>query len=95
MTSINFLTHRIGQIAERMDEFGSDFMGHVDLYEDPALAARASSSSRPFDVLQAEADAANYTGLYSLPLELQHLIILHTRPNVEDLSALSRVSRYA
>lgn len=69
-------------------------MGHVDLYEDPGLAARASSSSRPFDILEAEAYAANYAGLYSLPLELQHLIILHTRPNVEDLAALSRVSRY-
>lgn len=91
MSSLNFISHRIGVIAERMDEFGTDFMGHVDLYEDPALNA---TLSRPFEANLNLEDTLNQNGLYSLPIELQHLIILHMKPKVEDLVAISLVNRY-
>lgn len=91
MTSFNFITGRIGRIAERMDEVGTDFMGHVDLFEDPAHAA---TSSRPFQLVRTTEDTSHQTGMYSLPPELQYLIILRMKPNVDDLASVSRVNRY-
>lgn len=83
----------MGTLAERLDEFGVDFLGHVDLSDDPAATDLNAATSEPFVDITRPRTAANSMNLGLLPIEVQHLIIVQMLPSLEELASVSLVNR--
>lgn len=94
VTSIQKFKNNLGIFAERLDEIGAEVFRDVAGLEDALPQPSSPRKSSSLEILHANGDVTEVVSMNLLPIEIIHLILLHLKSDLEDLSKVSLISRY-